>query len=218
MEEITFLTFENGLHIEWKLGDDGGGSSQYIDFIEPVRNQNKIYTYGLEWCAGLSAIGFMLIDQKLCKKIVFMDKYEPSLTNALANAERNNCSNLVEVICIDEIQKIPFDYRFDLIVANPPHGTTESSVTTDDKNEFEYETVRRVTLDIDWKIHKEFFQNITKYLLPNADVFISETYLHEPIIKMADEVGLNFIRAYDAIELKKVSNSPAVILHFRYET
>ena len=39
------LTFENGTHINWNRGDDGGGSTHYVDFLNAIKDRK--YKNGL---------------------------------------------------------------------------------------------------------------------------------------------------------------------------
>ena len=69
-----------------------------------------------------------------------------------------------------------------------------------------------------WSGHKEFFKNITKYLNPNADLYISEIYQNSHFVDCAKEVGLNVIEVFPSPMLSINSRTEAIIYHFRYET
>lgn len=210
------LTFKNGLHIEWNRGDDGGGSEQYLDFLDSIPADKK-YNRCLEWCAGLSAIAFSLLDAKLINECVLMDIYEPALLKAMENANNNNLSEKVTYYVCDEIKKLPLTDKFDLIVSNPPHSN-HSDWHVDGKLVEVTENHKRLTVDKNWKIHEEFFSNVTNYLNDGADVLLSETDAHNELIEMASKNSLQYIGSYPANILKKYSNANAVIMHFKYET
>lgn len=213
---ITNLKFANGLEINWQPGDDGGGSTQYVDFLESVKKTNRKYEYGLEWCAGLSAIAFALIDAKLVNNFVLMDKYEPALLTAMSNAQDNNLQDRVQMVCADSIYKIPSSHKFDLVVGNPPHcGIDPIDYSVDNPLN---ERTKRLLLDIDWQIHKEFFENIHKYLLPNADVFISENGPYQYLVDFAEQGKLKLVNTYSAKVLKLDTREDGVVFYFKYET
>jgi methylase of polypeptide subunit release factors len=216
---IPNLTFENRINITWNPGDDGGGSTHYVDFLNAVGSEKK-YKNGLEWCAGLSAVAFSLLDAKICENFVLMDIYEPALIKAQENAKINNIIDKVSIRLCDKIDSLPITDKFDLVVSNPPHGETASWIINSQPNltKEEIDRIIRITVDKDWNLHKEFFKNITKYLNPNADLFISETSSHPFIINWAKEVGLNLIEVFSAPALAKDTKTDAVILHFIYET
>lgn len=206
------LTFSNGISITWERGLDGGGSVQYLDFLNYLKENPKKYKHCLEWCAGLGAIGFSILDAGLCNQLSLSDLYEPAQTYALINAANNNITEKVKFYLGDSINCIPSDQKFDLVVANPPHCmlTVEESLQYDD-------ICRRLITDIGWKIHKNFFDNITKYLLPGADVILSEIGVSEAHLTFAKDNNLQFIRHVSAPKLISSSNSNAVLMHYRYE-
>lgn len=210
------LTFKNGLTIHWDKGDDGGGSTQYVDFLEGIP-KNKTYNRCLEWCAGLSAITFSLFDENKINEAVLMDIYEPALLGAAENAKKNNLENKVKHYVCDQIKKLPLTEKFDLVVANPPHSF--SSKWMNEKNEL-VEILghhRRFVVDDDAKLHLEFFNNISLYLNNHADIFLSENGEHPELIEMAINAGLTYVGSVHAPDLSKYSRSHAVIMHFRYE-
>lgn len=210
------LTFENGIHIEWCKGDDGGGSTQYIDFIHAIGSEKK-YNKCLEWCAGLSAITFGLFDEKIINEAVLMDIYEPALLTAMVNAKNNNLSDKIKYFVCDEIKKLPSTEKFDLVVSNPPHSS-HGYWLVDGVNEDITGTHRRLVVDEDWKIHKEFFDNITKYLNEGADIFLSESDIHSDLISMAEQNNLKYVGFHSAPLLSVDSRTQAVVMHFKYET
>lgn len=205
------LIFKNGTKIVWTRGLDGGGSTQYIDFLSTLHTNNKVYNSGLEWCAGLGAIGYSILDAKLCQKFTFMDIYDPFEKYIIDNSRSNNLQDKVDAYCCDAIGKLPASLRFDLVVSNPPHC---SEIFMNPHND---QHLSRITTDNEWKIHKEFFTNIKKYLYNGADLFISELTTHPEHIELARLNGIHFIEKYEARVLSQQSNTPAVIMHYRYE-
>jgi methylase of polypeptide subunit release factors len=216
---IPTLTFKNGTVLNWNPGDDGGGSTHYVDFLNAIGTEKK-YNNCLEWCAGLSAVAFSLLDADIAENVVLMDLYEPALKQAQKNAEINKLAERVSTRISSRISQLPLTDKFDLVVSNPPHDADGSwidecnpNITKDEKD-----CIIRLTIDDNWNLHKEFFKNITNYLNPNADVYISETGKHNFIIEWAEEVGLKLVKVVPAIALAKDTKSNAVVLHFRYET
>ena len=213
------LAFDNGLKITWNQGDDGGGSSHYKDFLNAIGKEKK-YKNCLEWCAGLSAVAFSLLDAGTAENIVLMDLYEPALLQAKKNAIINNIAKKVDIRLCDKISNLPSTDKFDLVVSNPPHVDNADWLDEsqpDLPKEYKDHIVR-ITVDKDWQLHKEFFKNITDHLNPNADVFISETVEWDFMVDWAKESGLNLIEIFPAEALSKDTKTDAVIYHFRYET
>lgn len=209
----TKLIFKNKTQIEWNHGDDGGGSTHYTDFLNAI-GSSKQYNNCLEWCAGLSAISFSLLDANIINKSVLMDIYEPALTKALDNAQNNNLSDRVSIRLCGKISDLPVTDKFDLVVANPPHAISDHWI----EDGPDYDTVHRITVDLDWKLHKEFYANIKNYLNPGADVFISEIDSHLVIEEYANQSGLRFVSSIPAPTLGNDSKTNAFIQRYTYET
>ena len=207
------LKFKNGIHIKWNPGHDGGGSTHYPDFLDAIGTERK-YNNCLEWCAGLSAIAFGLVDAGIAENIVLMDVYEPALIKAQENSKKNNISNNVSIRVCDKISSLPLTDKFDLVVSNPPHSVSDYWIEDSPQKDLTY----RLTIDKDWELHKEFFKNITKYLSPNADVYISETTEGDWFVDWAKEVGLNLIAIFPSPMISNDSKTIGIIYHFRYET
>lgn len=213
---IEQLTFENGMKIEWVRGLDGGGPTQYTDFLNYLKVGKRKYTHCLEWCAGLGAIGYSILDAGICDQLSLLDLYEPAQEWAITNAHNNNIT--VNFYLTDTINKIPQGTKFDLVVANPPHCVDIKHILgASCASETDRDTITRLTLDQDWAIHKEFFSNISKYLVPGADIILSETDKHYDLISSAENNGLTFITAVPASALAEFSTIHAVLMHFKYE-
>ena len=181
--------FENGTIVSCEQENDGGGSTQYADFINFFKEKGDDlpkYKNCLEWCAGPGFIGYSLLDTEVCQHVTFMDIHEPAIDDARNNAIFNNLTDRTSFYTIDAIHKLPTDLKFDLVVANPPHSLKASEEWLNNKGLF------RLIVDLDWKIHEEFFAHITDYLLPGAEVILSENDHFPEFIEMAKKVGLIF--------------------------
>jgi len=200
------LEFDNGIVIDYKSEDDGGGSEQYTDFLDHIKSTGKTYKHCLEWCSGLGAIGYSLLDAGICESVTFMDIHKPSIENALYNAQKNNVSDKVQAYHLDAIQKLPKHLTFDLVVGNPPHsqGNPEN---------FEGDWYRKI-VDNNWDTHREFFINIKDYLSPSSDIILSEIENHsisKVLITMAESAGLKFINFAPAPKLAKTGNATGLL-------
>ena len=181
--------FENGTIVSCEQVHDGGGSTQYADFIDFFKEKGDDlpkYKNCLEWCAGPGFIGYSLLDTEVCQHVTFMDIHEPAIDDARNNAIFNNLTDRTSFYTIDAIHKLPTDLKFDLVVGNPPHSLKASEEWLNNKGLF------RLIVDLDWKIHEEFFAHITDYLLPGAEVILSENDHFPEFIEMAKKVGLIF--------------------------
>ena len=151
------VTFVNGLSIHYTEDLDGGGSKQYDDFLQVLSKIDKTYHSCLEWCAGHGVIGFSILDSKYCKFLHLMEKYEPAYYVNKLNVSFNKLIN-VSVQCASKINQIPADKKFELVISNPPHNPLiPETFKIDDKDNDRH---LRICVDLDWKIHEDFFKNI----------------------------------------------------------
>jgi methylase of polypeptide subunit release factors len=181
--EKVFL--DNNIILRYPIILDGGGSVQRFQFVDKVKQQNKTYKSGLEWCAGMGLIGYNVFSQNLCETMSFNDLFEPAIQNILENATNNQVSDKINAYLGNSISVIPTDKKFDLVVSNPPHtdnseGWREASMQNFIDSNREpwtpelYDNWERLIVDEEWKSHYDFFKHLKNYLLPDADIFISE--------------------------------------------
>jgi methylase of polypeptide subunit release factors len=209
------LTFKNGTHIDWNRGDDGGGSTHYVDFLNAIKDIK--YKNGLEWCAGLSAISFSLLDADIVEKFTLMDIYEPALEKALVNAHENNMSDRVSIRLCGRIDELLISDMFDLVIANPPHCITGDWIDKTLHTQHEFDDIYRLTIDKDWELHKEFYANISKHLNPGADVYITQVLEYSLLEEFKATSGLVFVEKFPAKLLGTDSNTEAFIVRYKYE-
>ncbi len=211
----NYGVLENGLTVYWTIGLNGGGINQRHDFVDAVKKTGKVkYKRAFEWCSGPGYIGYNMIDLGICEHIVFSDLYEPAIDFVNITAAKNNIEGKVTAYLADEIKKIPTTEKWDLVVANPPHIFNQAQLDVM-KDDPEMKDNIRILFDIDYKIHTEFFQNITNYLELGADLYISGNGIHPIINELAIAGGLTFIDYYPALQLG-IHAPHSKIYHFKY--
>lgn len=168
MKEFTV----NDFTLYYADSDDGGGTSIGLDFKHILDEHYPGHKFDrcLEWCSGPGFIGFDLLLNNYCKELTLVDKHQPAIDSAMHSLSLNKIDLRVNAYCVDQIAKLPAYEQFDLIVANPPHF---SFPVCHQENIFKNDP--RIYLDHDWKIHKEFFQHIHKYLTPNGIILLQES-------------------------------------------
>jgi hypothetical protein len=221
---------DNGIVLNNIRNMDGGGSTHYRDFLSIVeRKGNSRYTKALEWCAGPGFIGYALLGNKVCDQLVLMDKYAPAIDSCIETATANNLTDKVTTYVIDAIGKLPDTEKFDLVLGNPPHMWDRDIFLNETKKRWDangqildqdnIDLLERLLLDHGQNIHKEFFKNIVNYLLPNADLFISEpgnTQLMPEIVQYAISNGFTLMSEEPMPTMQ--DNAPgATLFHFRFE-
>ena len=77
---------------------------------------------------------------------------------------QNRCVQRVQFYNLDRVGSLPYQEKFDLVVANPPHYLE----CPGDPN------YQRIAVDANWQAHREFFANIGGYLNPDAVILLQE--------------------------------------------
>jgi methylase of polypeptide subunit release factors len=200
---------------------EGGGIDQRRDFLYAISKAGKpVYENTLEWCSGPGVIGYELLGFNKTKHISFMDFYEPAINSCIENAKRNNVQDKVTVYLTDKIANINESKKFDLVVANPPHSFDfhawkhSKLVEKSDPNQeiANFEDLKRIDVDHNMEIHKEFFDNIRDKITDDADIFISEVGDRNVVINYALAKGYEMIACW---YMRSMGKSSGEILHMR---
>lgn len=217
--DIRTFTLDNNFVVSYIDGLDGGGILHLPDFKAAVESSGKShYTRAVEWCAGFGVIGFDFLNRSVCDHMSFIDCHEPAIHWLSETIKQNAIDEKTELYLTDNIAAIPSDVKWDLVLANPPHAFTLDTREMFEKtleNPNQCADVIRITCDVDFVIHKEFFENIRAHLLPNADVFISEVGYLEEIKQLATNAGLIWVATHPAPKLSINSSTDAVVFHFK---
>jgi 16S rRNA G966 N2-methylase RsmD len=176
---------------------DGGGTSfgrRYLPVIKEIYG-DRHFANCFEWCSGPGFIGFELLSANVCSDLFLADIYLPAL-DAVDTTVRNlpdKYKNKVHTAQIKGIADLPADWKFDLVVANPPHfNHNNGNFITTIRHD-------RLSQDLDWKIHREFFNNIGPHLNDNAVILLQECShtsgpgMFQPMI---EEAGLKLKECY----------------------
>ena len=200
---------------------EGGGIDQRRDFLYVINKVGRRpYQHGLEWCAGPGIIGYELLGYNKTIKMSFMDKHRPAIDNCIESANRNKVEDRVSVYHTDKVYNINNSEKFDLVVGNPPHSFdyehwAKNQLTPErpTPQDFPYwENQVRIDVDRDMNIHKEFLDNIRDKLTDDADIFISEVGLKNPVLDYAKLLGYELVAVWN---MRSMSNSSGEILHLR---
>jgi methylase of polypeptide subunit release factors len=165
--KLTYRT--SGLteyNVFWEQGLNGGGTYFGTEYPEVIKTLYPNHTFNrcLEWCSGPGFIGFNIMSHNLCKNLTLVDLYQPALNKVKETIEYNNLQEKVDFYKSSTIKDLKSTHKFDLIVANPPHYDKRS----DDGND------SRILDDVDWEIHKEFYENIGFHMADECVILIQE--------------------------------------------
>ena len=146
--------------------DLNGGGPILAPVFEKVLSGKK-FNIAFEWCAGPAWIGMWLLENGICKTLVTGDINEKSVKLVRKTAKKNNYD--VRAYISDNLKNVPKNENFDLVISNPPNYC---NIQRSHPNGYLRDDLR--PSDIDWKIHKDFYNNIGEYLNKDAVMYISE--------------------------------------------
>ena len=154
-------------NIYWTDEIDGCGNTMIDDFLDATSfiTKDKKFYNTLEWCSGPGFWGFGLLGTGKTEKITLSDVWEPNKPAVLKTILENNLDEKAQFFLSDNFKSIP-EQTFDLIVANPPHFNGDPYVA-------HYDDPRKYK-DLDWSIHKNFFDNVGKYLSTDGVIILAE--------------------------------------------
>jgi len=144
---------------------DGGGT-----ILAPIFSKvlgGKHFNTAFEWCAGPAWIGLWLLENGICDELVTGDINERSVEMVRKTANNHNYS--VRAYVSDNLNSIPDNEKFDLVVANPPNYSNIQR-----SHPFGHLRDDLRPSDINWKIHNNFYDNIRPYLNNDFAMYISE--------------------------------------------
>jgi hypothetical protein len=193
----------NDINIFYNPLLDGGGTTfgrRYPYVIKEIYG-NRIFKNCFEWCSGPGFIGFELLSENICDNLFLADIYQPALT-AIDKTIMNLPAKYQNKVCnahIKGIADLPADWKFDLVVSNPPHWNANlgTFITTISHND-------RICLDQGWNLHREFFNHIAPHLNDNAVILLQEqSYASGPNMfkSMIEQAGLKLKDCYFENEL-----------------
>lgn len=159
---------------------NGGGSwmaPPFIDFMKreyPGRRFQRAY----EWCAGPGFYGFALLADGFCDELHLSDINPKAIRAIEKTIRRNHLQGRVFAHLGAGVQALPADLKLDLVVGNPPNYYALNPKHPDYAK---WKDDLRPN-DPGWKIHRELYADIHKYLMPDARVLISEISPRESLV------------------------------------
>jgi SAM-dependent methyltransferase len=152
------------IRVHYKECLDGGGASFGQDFIPLFRRrgmpkQERVF----EWCAGPGFIGFTMLGHDQCETLCLSDINPVAVKACQRTIADNNLGERVSVYCSNNLAGIALDEQWDLIVGNPPH--------------FDHAAFDLRSNDLCWRVHREFFDHVDRFLRPGGVIVLQESNL-----------------------------------------
>jgi methylase of polypeptide subunit release factors len=155
---------------------EGGAQTFGWQIIQAVRDLGLQPGSAFEWCSGFGTLGFTLLREGLCSRLVLGDINPEAIALCQRTIEINGLSTASAYVS-DCMDSIPGSERFDLVIGNPPHfaedvtgpiyGLPDGPIPA---------WHERVTHDRNWQAHRRFLQQIGSYLTPDGVVVLCETW------------------------------------------
>ena len=103
-------------------------------------------------------------------------------------------ANRVSIYETSTLTSLPSNIRFDLIVSNPPHfpGLLGNQLGDIPQNHR-----RRITVDHEWKTHKDFFANVANNLAEDGVILLQEIYHIDEFAEMIDHGRLKITKMFN---------------------
>ena len=185
-------TGDHRIEVFYKIELDGGGTTFGQDYVPVLQDRypGRVFQRAFEWCSGPGFIGFSLLSHGICQKLCLSDLYDPSITAAeiTIDYEPNQCQARVTAYLCKDVGLIPKHEQFDLVVANPPHFNDFNAIP---KNDY---TGIRISKDINWVAHRNFFNNIKHYLTDNGIILLQEHIHGAKVDDLADMISSNGLK------------------------
>ena len=161
-----------------------GGGLFWCNQLKKIKYSLPKVNSVMEMGCGPGFIGFYIKHQQNLKKLVLIDIYEP--VREVINKTIKECGweDDVELYISNGLD----DYtgsKVDMIVCNPPHLTSLSDF--EKHKHLQTGITKRMLLDDELRLHKNFLENLDNVLHPNGYVFLLEnktSVLPETILKI----------------------------------
>jgi len=170
--DVKIWEYKN-IYVEYFVHLDGDGRSMaklFVDLIKQKYADRLPFDCCYEWCSGPGFIGFAMLAENICKRLVLADINPDAVSLVKRTIERNDLEDCVTVYHSDNLKSIPQDERFDLVVSNPPNYYCLNPLHPS----YSYLAGDLRPNDPEWKIHKDFYQNIGSFLNDEAVLCIEE--------------------------------------------
>ena len=214
LEFGNFLNDNTDLEIDrvWQTKDimvffneslEGGGlffGNEYLHVLDKVYPSRQ-FENCLEWCSGPGFIGFMLLANRVCRNLTLGEIYKPCIkaletTISHLDTKYKGSVQYAQMSSLTDLPKI----KFDLIVGNPPHWNPNSG-----QMYTKYNRNDRVCADLDWKIHKDFYSNVKKYLSKDGVLLLMENALASGPSTFESMIDSNDLKIVDCYVKNKQS-------------
>ena len=182
MVQLTDYVEFQGIKVYYTKELDGGGAGFGQDYIDFIRGNFPPQKRIFEWCSGPGFIGFSLLAHGLCKTLCLADINPLAIQACSKTIRLNNLESKVTVYLSDNLKNIPSSEKWSLVVGNPPHFNRVCTKKASPEIIF---------LDKDWALHRQFYEDVGKFLKQNGTLLIQENTLRSTIENFREMIESN---------------------------
>ena len=159
--------------------------------------RSKVAKTAMEWCCGPGYFGLMSYKYGIAENVVLSDIFEPLGEMVNKTISENNLNEHIRFIHSNNFKNI--NEKFDLIIGNPPHFNFH----LDENEETLHYNEHRKFIDLDWKIHEDFFDNVNNYLNDDGSIILMENVkgsTPKTFLSMIEKNNLKITNVFKSIE------------------
>lgn len=198
MPKLKYAKY-NDLEVAYLDKLQGGGLRFGQQFIPVVKEKLGHVGHVFEYCAGAGFIGFSLLANKLCDNLTVADINPEAVKVCNETIKKNRLESKVAAYLSDCLNSIPETEKWDLVVSSPPHVFCPP----DDKRQKDI-----ILYDPSFRIHKNFYRDIKKFLKPTGSVLFQEHLETHGVEDFRDMIEENGLKIVDVFTYKNPSGSP----------
>ena len=170
---------------------DGGGTDFGRDYALLIKKHypERIFNTCLDWCSGPGFIGLDILSHRLCKNVCLLDMNWEAIDYAEQTIANNNLKDKVYSYLLRNLELLPADEQFDLVVSNSPHFNERRY----------YYGEAPIFTDPEFGSHKTFFKQIKKHLSPDGIILLQQysgTLDANTFEKDLEQAGLKITNTY----------------------
>lgn len=196
----------NDIEVVYRKNLHGGGMRFGQQFIPVVKEKFGHVGHIFEYCAGAGFIGFSLLANKLCDKLTLADVNPEAVKVCNETVKNNHLESRVATYLSDCLDSIPETEKWDLVVASPPHVFTP--------NEEQYKN-DKILYDPNFRIHKNFYRDIRKFLKPDGSVLFQEHVESHGVEDFRGMIEENGLRIVEVFSFKQPKQKPSYGIYLK---
>lgn len=165
----------DGIRVHYADELNGAGLEFRRDFVDVITQKGWQVDRLFEMCCGPAFIGFSLLAKGLCKSLCLADVNPQAVEACKRTISDNDLGDRATVYLSDGLTAIPAEEQWDMVVGSPPFFSRSGPRADRIKKAIKFDGPDLMWLDKDWQVHRDFYVNVGKHVLPGAPILILES-------------------------------------------